>query len=637
MTVRQPPLTKMRHKWKYYPTYSQAGQTRYDNISQPLSRAAMVAELQRGTGGSEASTKNGTSGIKGMFVKKGSAFGSLSSLPKIFPKPKRNVLFPSWYYGEGSSNAAKNTNNSNIGSTSGGYYGYRLRLPTSHLPMIMSTRHFSTAKNGFRNKTSNFHKRFFSSEARKKRQQRRRFIRWWTITSLTIVLGGVASKMRYEKGEANEYDIKPQSWSLYAYSILPLKAISRLWGQVNSINLPVWLRSPSYRLYSTIFGVNLEEMDEPDLSTYPNLGEFFYRQLRPGVRPLADGDLVSPADGKILKFGTIENGEIEQVKGMTYSIDALLGLNTTKKKLAAPIHSLNFESDSDDDSSLKRDEEFAKINGITYTVDDLVGGNEEDERIKYHIHDLEYKDHGDGTAKGSESTVAKELSVAKKVMPSSSDLLTNKNKNHKLFFAVIYLAPGDYHRYHSPTNWVTTLRRHFIGELFSVAPFFQKTLQGLFVLNERVALLGYWKYGFFSMIPVGATNVGSIVVNFDKDLKTNDIYEHEVYSSSPSVSSSSSVSVNEETTPLLSPAMTSVDSLSSSMKKKLKKNTVYEATYTNASRLLGGYPLSKGQEVGGFKLGSTVVLIFEAPENFKFNLENGQKVKVGESLGEFEN
>lgn len=96
--------------------------------------------------------------------------------------------------------------------------------------------------------------------------------------------------------------------------------------------------------------------------------------------------------------------------------------------------------------------------------------------------------------------------------------------------------------FHSPTSWVTTLRRHFIGELFSVAPFFQKTLQGLFVLNERVALLGYWKYGFFSMVPVGATNVGSIVVNFDKDLKTNDIYEHEVYSSASSVN---------ESTPLL--------------------------------------------------------------------------------------
>jgi phosphatidylserine decarboxylase precursor len=54
------------------------------------------------------------------------------------------------------------------------------------------------------------------------------------------------------------------------------------------------------------------------------------------------------------------------------------------------------------------------------------------------------------------------------------------------------------------------------GELFSVSPWMAKRLENLFVLNERVALLGRWRHGFFGMVPVGATNVGSIKINFDQ-------------------------------------------------------------------------------------------------------------------------
>jgi phosphatidylserine decarboxylase len=34
---------------------------------------------------------------------------------------------------------------------------------------------------------------------------------------------------------------------------------------------------------------------------------------------------VSPADGKVLHFGRISGAKVEQVKGMSYSLDALLG------------------------------------------------------------------------------------------------------------------------------------------------------------------------------------------------------------------------------------------------------------------------------------------------------------------------
>ncbi len=46
---------------------------------------------------------------------------------------------------------------------------------------------------------------------------------------------------------------------------------------------------------------------------------------------------------------------------------------------------------------------------------------------------------------------------------------------------------------------------------------------GLFHLNERVAWLGSWRHGFFSLTAVGATNVGSIHAAFDPELQTNQV------------------------------------------------------------------------------------------------------------------
>ena len=71
-----------------------------------------------------------------------------------------------------------------------------------------------------------------------------------------------------------------------------------------------------YKLYSWIFGCNLEEMKNPDLYAYPNLSAFFYRELKEGVRPLADAPLVSPSDGKVLHFGVVQGQEIEQIKAV---------------------------------------------------------------------------------------------------------------------------------------------------------------------------------------------------------------------------------------------------------------------------------------------------------------------------------
>lgn len=136
------------------------------NISQPLSRASLVAEKT----------------LQGQIQQKRNFGSYYYPFPKI-PRPKRNVLYYStWTKGTRLASGQK-----------------KLKLPYIRI----SRRLFSSANQKLKNKTKNFHKRFFSAEARKKRQQRRRFIRWWTLTSLTVVLGGVAAKIFPSKAISN--------------------------------------------------------------------------------------------------------------------------------------------------------------------------------------------------------------------------------------------------------------------------------------------------------------------------------------------------------------------------------------------------------------------------------------------------
>jgi len=309
------------------------------------------------------------------------------------------------------------------------------------------------------------------------------------------------------------------------YKKLPLRSMSRAWGEINSIDLPIWCRKPCFYLYSWMFNCNLKEIEIEDLNKFKNLSEFFRRGLKPDVRVINYMScLVSPCDGKILNFGSVDKGYLEQVKGVNYSLQAFLGPQTWPK------------------TPTKQTSEQFELNLI-----------DEAQYEKNILH----------------------------------------NPDNSLYHCVIYLAPGDYHRFHSPTDWNVYYRRHFPGELFSVNPSVARWLQGLFNLNERVVYYGEWKYGFFSMTAVGATNVGSIRVYKDEGLTTN-----------------------------------------CKMSKTIDEKDL-DKSFLNLTKPDGtkGIPIKRGECFGEFNLGSTIVLIFEAPKSFEFNISQNEKVFYGCQMG----
>lgn len=73
------------------------------------------------------------------------------------------------------------------------------------------------------------------------------------------------------------------------------------------------------------YGVNMSEAANPDIASYPTFNEFFSRPLKPGARPLAKADLISPVDGAISQIGPIKRDQVFQAKGHAYSTTTLVG------------------------------------------------------------------------------------------------------------------------------------------------------------------------------------------------------------------------------------------------------------------------------------------------------------------------
>ena len=148
-------------------------------------------------------------------------------------------------------------------------------------------------------------------------------------------------------------------------------------------------------------------------------------------------------------------------------------------------------------------------------------------------------------------------------------------------FATLYLSPKDYHRIHVPCDGKLARMIYVPGELFSVNPTTARGVPGLFARNERVVCVFESKLGPFVLTLVGATIVGSMATVWHG---------------------------------IVNPPRT---------------GQVREWQYQNQPVVL-----KKGEEMGRFLLGSTVVLLF--PQNtltFNPDWSPARAVKMGEMMG----
>ena len=167
---------------------------------------------------------------------------------------------------------------------------------------------------------------------------------------------------------------------------------------------------------------------------------------------------------------------------------------------------------------------------------------------------------------------------------SLQDLLANDPVCGELtggYFSTIYLSPKDYHRIHMPLGGRLQRMIHVPGRLFSVAPYTVRQVPRLFARNERVISIFETKSGPLVMVLVGAMLVSS----------TETVWAGEV-----TPTTNKQVSVKD-----------------------------YADEVIN---------LAKGEEMGRFNMGSTVILLM--PPGALKSLEGlgaGDAVQVGQKLG----
>ncbi|QLK88674.1 phosphatidylserine decarboxylase [Arsenophonus endosymbiont of Aphis craccivora] len=153
-------------------------------------------------------------------------------------------------------------------------------------------------------------------------------------------------------------------------------------------------------------------------------------------------------------------------------------------------------------------------------------------------------------------------------------------------FVTTYLSPRDYHRVHMPCDGLLTEMIYVPGDLFSVNQLTATNVPNLFARNERLICIFETAFGKMAQILIGATIVSSIYTSWCG-------------------------CVNNQ-----------------------REGIIKRWTYPEKDKT-GAVYMKKGEEMGKFKLGSTVINLFES-NYIKLNstLEQGSVTRVGELLAE---
>ena len=112
---------------------------------------------------------------------------------------------------------------------------------------------------------------------------------------------------------------------IQAQRVVPQHQLSRVVGKLAASENPI-VKNTVIQAFKAQYGIDMSIAEQSDALKYKSFNEFFTRSLKEGVREIDanPNSVVSPADGAISQLGKIEDGDIFQAKGQSFSVEKLI-------------------------------------------------------------------------------------------------------------------------------------------------------------------------------------------------------------------------------------------------------------------------------------------------------------------------